>query len=298
MKRNKIFNYIFLVSFVFFIGFSNIYAYEDTCITCGSESLSIPVGIPNFVSKLITFAQIMVPVLIIVVGMVKYVKAVTSGDDKVIKETNSSFIRSLIAGVSIFLLFAIVKFAFSLLGPEGTSTMACVNCFMTGECNEVACPDRGQKPGTVKMSCTDYKSELWCKNVDNYGNVCHWNKDLGICEQGEKAKQCNDYLYDDCPSKDDFNYLCKQTSRHEQFQCVRTTTAPFCANYTTEAECPAIDAYGDVCKWGHYDGRPQCYSFTKSKECSEYSLDICKQDVVDSSGNKCIVSGDKCVKEG
>lgn len=258
MKKNKIFNYILLVSFVFFIGFSNIYAYEDTCITCGSDSLSIPVGIPNFVSKLITMVQVMVPVLIIVVGMVKYVKAVVSGDDKVIKETNSSFIRSLIAGVSIFLLFAIVKFAFGLLGPEGTGAMSCVNCFMTGECNEVACPERGQKPGTVRMSCTDYDSRTMCYNkVDYYGNVCHWNEALSICEQGEKAKQCNQYGPTNCPPKDDYGYLCEPISG----TCQRTTKAKHCANYTRD-ECPPVDDYGIKCKKSETLHPPTCDGLT------------------------------------
>lgn len=117
---------------------------DNLCATFGDDALPIPIGIPNFISKLITLAQILVPVIIIIVAMVRYMKAMTSGDDKVIKETNSSFIRSLITGVAIFLLVVIVKFVFSLAGDDATSSLKYVSCFINGEdeCVVSVCPER------------------------------------------------------------------------------------------------------------------------------------------------------------
>lgn len=117
---------------------------DNLCATFGDDALPIPIGIPNFVSKLVILVQIMVPVIIVIVAMVRYFRAVASGDDKIIKETNSSFIRSLITGVSIFLLVVIVKFVFSLAGDDATSSLKYVSCFLNGEdeCIVSACPER------------------------------------------------------------------------------------------------------------------------------------------------------------
>lgn len=149
MKRN--FNYIlFSLSLIFTsLGSANA---ASNCVSCGPDSLSIPLAIPKFVSKLVTLVQILIPVILIVVGMIKYAKAVTSGEEKVIKETNSSFIRSIITGISIFLVVAIVKFAFGLLGSEGNGALYCVSCFISDDnCKTVSCPKREELPsGTGK----------------------------------------------------------------------------------------------------------------------------------------------------
>lgn len=146
MKKIK---YIIFLGLMSFLGINNIYA-EDICAVCGSESLPIPIGVPNFVSKLILLAQIAVPILIIIVAMFKYTKAITSNDDKAIKEANSSFIRSLITGVSVFLIVTFVKFAFNLLGSEYSDSLNCISCFLSGEeyCSTQSCPDRDMNNGS------------------------------------------------------------------------------------------------------------------------------------------------------
>ncbi len=145
--RKKI-NYSLFISALFLM-FTSVSAktIARSCVTCGADALEFPAALPKFVSALITLAQILVPVILIVTGMVRYIKAVASGDDKVVSQVNSSFIKSIIAAVSVFLLVTIVKFSFSVYDKaNGTNdTNSCVSCFVNNECTETACTSRSSK---------------------------------------------------------------------------------------------------------------------------------------------------------
>ena len=186
MKKMK---YITLLGFFMFLGMNSIHA-EEMCANFGNDALPIPIGIPNFVSKLVILVQIMVPVIVVIMAMVRYFRAVTSGDDKVIKETNSSFIRSLITGVSIFLLIVIVKLVFSLAGDDATSSLKYVSCFLNGEeaCDQIACPKRGgTEENELEYNCYKCNSEI------NSGN----NTNRYIWHQGNPGTSYNNSA---CPS--------------------------------------------------------------------------------------------------
>lgn len=143
MKKNKIIIMLLLATFLIVLNIDGVSA--RTCVACGSNNLPIPKEVPIFVSKLVLFAKVMVPILIIVLGMVRFLTAMASGDEKVIKEKTSAFIRSLIAGVAVFLVVAIVQTAFGLLqqaNPDNKSYVSCVNCFINGNCKEEKCVER------------------------------------------------------------------------------------------------------------------------------------------------------------
>lgn len=150
----KKFKYILFSLVLLFIGMSPILA-ANNCAVCGSDALPIPVKIPLFVSKLITLAQISVPIIIIITAMIRYFKVVTSGDDKTAKEANSAFVRSLITGVSIFLVVAIVKTAFNIVGNDASSSLNCVSCFVSGNCQTKACPERSTSNNDNKETNKD-----------------------------------------------------------------------------------------------------------------------------------------------
>ncbi len=150
----KLFNISFITSLLL-IGITNVSALERTCVKCG-DGMEIPALLPSFVSKLVLILQLAVPIILIVTGSIRYAKAVMSGDDKVIKETNSSFIKSIIAAVVIFLSIAIVKFAFNIFDQANNSdgsSNSCVACFISGNCSEVVCTGRDGK------AISDYNSD-------------------------------------------------------------------------------------------------------------------------------------------
>lgn len=265
MKKMK---YIIFSGLITFLGMSSIHA-EDMCAVCGADTLPIPIGIPNFVSKLITLAQIAVPVIIIIMAIIKYTKAIASSDEKVMKETNSSFIRSLITGVSIFLVVTIVKFAFSLIGTEYSSYLNCVSCFLNGEdhCSKQVCPDRdGNSISNSNIkSCSFYTSKGTCPTKDDNNNLCYWNSSLNICETGEAAKYCSDYkTEDECPKYDDYGYECKWDMNFKE--CKTYQEAKWCSDYKTEADCPEFDGHGYTCKWDTTGAYPRCISWERNNE--------------------------------
>ncbi len=108
---------------------------EDTtasriCVSCGGGSVDgIPKLLPIFVRNMIWLVQIITPIILIGLGMYDFIKAVISSDEKVMKESQNRFIKRIIAALLIFLIVAIVKFAFNLI--PGDSTFGCVSCFIS-----------------------------------------------------------------------------------------------------------------------------------------------------------------------
>ncbi len=158
----KSINYILLTSILLFTFINNVDAAPIVreCVTCGADSMAIPSALPNFVAALITFAQIMVPIILIVFGMIRYIRAVASGEDKVIQEVNRSFIKSIIAAVAVFLVVSIVRFTFSLVDSKSddNKSTSCISCFITGDCTYTACPSRDGKSVAGNEACYQCQS--------------------------------------------------------------------------------------------------------------------------------------------
>ena len=211
----KIFKISFLMSLLF-LGMTNISALERTCVKCGN-AIEIPALLPVFVSRLILLIQIVIPIILIVTGLIRYTKAVMSGDDKVIKETNSSFIRSIIAAVLVFIVISIVKTAFTLFDQADTegsgATNSCVSCFITGDCNKTVCTARdGSKDSHKKddngniipfKGCSDYSiTSEGCPAVAEDGLPCKTvkteNSSVPYC-----MKACSVLSMSECQKRDD-----------------------------------------------------------------------------------------------
>ena len=168
----KLFKISFFTS-ILFLGINSASALERTCVRCG-DGLEVPSLLPGFISKLVLLLQLAVPIVLIATGSFRYAKAVMSGDDKVIKETNASFIKSIIAAIVIFLSVAIVKFAFNLADQasgEG-STNSCVSCFIGGNCgSEFTCTGRNGNINRHNIkSCADAKTQSECQAIGD----CSW----------------------------------------------------------------------------------------------------------------------------
>lgn len=127
---------ILFISILFLIGTNNVMAAEE-CVACGN--IYVPIVIPNFVSEIVKIIQLSVPIIIIISGIYKYTKVVISGEDKVAAEANKMFVKNILYGIAVFLIFAIVKLIFSFLGSEGTTATSCLSCFVNGKCTKQAC---------------------------------------------------------------------------------------------------------------------------------------------------------------
>ena len=104
-------------------------------VTCGE--LTLPAIGPKIVSTIVTIIQIAVPVVLIIFGSLDLMKAVTAGKEDEIKKSQQLFLKRLMTGAIVFLLFAIVKFIVGIVVPISAngSMWNCVNCFISGICS-------------------------------------------------------------------------------------------------------------------------------------------------------------------
>ena len=113
-------------------------------VTCRGLSAPIDAMIPTFISNIVTLVQIAIPVILIVLGMLDLGKAVTSNDEKQMKEAQKTLIKRIIYAVLIFFVIAIVKFVFGVLGDAQTANdktadkaRNCIDCFLNYNKDEV-----------------------------------------------------------------------------------------------------------------------------------------------------------------
>ena len=76
--------------------------------------------------------QIGVPIILIVIGMIDFTKAVTAKDEGEIKKAQNALIKKAIAAALVFFVFAIVQLLVNLItDPEESNTIgACMSKFL------------------------------------------------------------------------------------------------------------------------------------------------------------------------
>lgn len=96
--------------------------------------------LPAITSTAVTVIQIVIPVVLIVLGMVDFSKAVITSDEKEQKAAQGRFIKRVVYAIVIFLLVAIVKLIFGVIGKADNDTnkfTACIDCFVSNNnCND------------------------------------------------------------------------------------------------------------------------------------------------------------------
>ena len=117
--------------------------------------------IPNIVSTIITVIKIVVPVLLVIMGMLDLMKGITAGKEDEIKKGQQIFIKRLISGALVFLVFTIVQLLISFVADEDDkdNIATCSNCFINGNCTysfsnkeDKECP-KGTKINSSKTAC-------------------------------------------------------------------------------------------------------------------------------------------------
>lgn len=131
MKRGKWIRVLFAILLVFIIT-DNVYAANFTCTALGDD-VKIDYQLANIIRYVILVIQIAVPIVLVVLGMIDFIKAIASQKEDEIKKGQHMFVKRAIAALLVFFVIAIVKLFISLIA-KGTSDgiMNCVNCFVKG----------------------------------------------------------------------------------------------------------------------------------------------------------------------
>lgn len=101
--------------------------------TCGNLGFSFSGSIPYAVHMIITIIKIVVPVLLIIFGMIDFMKSVTAAKEDEIKKGQQTFIKRLIAGVLVFFVIQIVQLVIRFVSNSNNDVTKCFNCFVNGE---------------------------------------------------------------------------------------------------------------------------------------------------------------------
>lgn len=112
---------------------SNTYAKMQ----CGDSV--VPYVAAKIVRTIILILQIATPIIIIIFGMLDVLKAVMAQKEEDIKKGQQTFIKRLIVGASVFLVFFIVEITIGLIAPkkENPDMWNCIDCFVNGDCDSV-----------------------------------------------------------------------------------------------------------------------------------------------------------------
>lgn len=102
MKYKK-FNYIIIFILTIFIGINNVLAADMSCNELfGSDIIDL-------VKEILQYPRIIVPILVILLGMLDFGKAVIASKEDEMRKAQSTFIKRVIIGVIIFFVPTIVE---------------------------------------------------------------------------------------------------------------------------------------------------------------------------------------------
>jgi len=87
----------------------------------------------RFIGIMLEIVRIAVPIILIVMGSIDFMKAVMAGKEDEIKKNQSAFIKRIIAGVLVFFVPIVVRVFLDFLN---VSTSPCLECII----NVSKCP--------------------------------------------------------------------------------------------------------------------------------------------------------------
>lgn len=128
MKKKVLFVILFAIMFLPVISVSAV-----TKVGCGNIT-GIPEKIPELTSFAITFIQIAVPIVLVIMGSLDLFKGVTAQKEDEMKKGQQMFIKRLIYAAIIFFVVVIAKLLISVVADSTTSNniAECIDCFLSG----------------------------------------------------------------------------------------------------------------------------------------------------------------------
>lgn len=134
--RKRFLNISYILTFLISSITSISYVFAVDKVSCGNIT-DIPAKIPELTNMAINILQIAAPAILVVMGMIDFFKAMSSGKEDEIKKNQNIFIKRLIIAVLIFFIVVIVKFAISLIANalDTKNITSCINCFINNKCN-------------------------------------------------------------------------------------------------------------------------------------------------------------------
>lgn len=133
-------------------------------VRCGNTEL--PENLVKLISIAITAIQVVTPLILIVTGMVDFLKATTSSNEDGIKKAQQTFVRRLIAGAAVFFIILIVKIVVGFVNTKDSgNAIKCIDSILNFKSYD---DQRDEAIENTASSCIDLY-----KNGKDYNNcIC------------------------------------------------------------------------------------------------------------------------------
>lgn len=133
MKKNKIIKYVAFAFMMFLANTLVAFAEQNQYIECGDNS--IPAGLAPVTRITVLMLQIILPIAIIIVGSLDFLKAVIAGDQEGVKKNEKQFLNRLKYGAIFFFVIVIIKFVVSFVADadEEKNISKCIDCMINDE---------------------------------------------------------------------------------------------------------------------------------------------------------------------
>lgn len=162
---------------------------NGTITACGFEYM--PAKLPTFTSGVFNIVKLLVPVILIVMGIIDFMKAMMANEEKKMKDSQKNFINRLIAAVVIFLIMALVQFVFKKMDMSTSykyGFVNCINCMLNGDGSSCGAGTKSNK----QSSCYTYSISNCSGNEDISGIACeaYENSCRPKCSSFSAASTC------------------------------------------------------------------------------------------------------------
>lgn len=117
-----------IIVFIFLIMPEVVFASDY--VVCGSNK-RFPLVVADIISPLYIIIRVLVPAILVISGIVTFVKATTSGNpDDDLNKAKNKLVVNIVSAIIIFFLVSIVKFAVALVAGSNNTFNSCLNCMI------------------------------------------------------------------------------------------------------------------------------------------------------------------------
>lgn len=125
-------------------------------LLCGNEK-KFPLVFAQVTSVLFVIIKIIVPILLVIMSMISFFKAIISGKvDDELNKAKQVLVHRIIAAVVIFFIVSIVNFAIALVAGRNNSFSSCLNCMIHPDSCEKVDGDLARLCPGLLSDQTDY----------------------------------------------------------------------------------------------------------------------------------------------
>lgn len=108
---------------------------------CGDNLFKVSGTIPYAIHTIVVIIKIVVPIILIIFGMIDFLKAVTAAKEDEIKKGQQTFIKRVIAAILVFFIIQIVQILIRFIASDDPNIVNCFNCFVNGELSPHGCTE-------------------------------------------------------------------------------------------------------------------------------------------------------------